>query len=257
VFALIGLGWSWRTKKHRLELGLLAAYAAIHLLVGLLFFVSTRYRAPAAPALGVLAAFGIRASVVQLGRSKWAAILLVGGIVAVGVTKLDPLGGEASFRALSSFNRGVALLREGRAAEALDRFREASKAEPEDPLYRLHIGNALVAMGEEVEARESYLKAIEMKPSYSLAHINLGVLACRRHDYQACLRHLKQGARLAPYLPESHLRLAQALMLTGRSKEAKSHLIRARNLADEVAPDQARLAEKLLRRIRSRPKQSR
>ncbi|PKN35504.1 MAG: hypothetical protein CVU61_03055 [Deltaproteobacteria bacterium HGW-Deltaproteobacteria-19] len=58
---------------------------------------------------------------------------------------------------------GHSLARHNRHAEAADAFRKASAAEPDNPLYPLHLAECLLAMGKEEEAKDILRKAGMLK----------------------------------------------------------------------------------------------
>jgi tetratricopeptide (TPR) repeat protein len=242
VFGLLGF---WVTRKSA-RFFYLRAYAIIHLAVALIFFVAGRYRAPLAPVAAIFAAFGIQEIVLEIGRKKWIYAALPLSLAAVVGLSANPLDNPRSARAVDAFNEGVALLRLERPSEALHKFRKASRLRPKNPIYRLHVGNALAALHQHAKAAKTYKRILTAHPHHVEAHINLGVMACHRQALTACRRYLRKAVALAPHNPLAHLRLGQALLLSQHPKQARHHLKKAQTLARGVQTSVARQAAVLL-----------
>jgi len=83
------------------------------------------------------------------------------------------------------FSAGVMHLREGRTAMALDQFKRAVKAEPENPYFRKGLGQAYASVREWNDAIKQFRKALEINPYYVDLRNDLGtalVLAGKRDE---------------------------------------------------------------------------
>jgi protein O-mannosyl-transferase len=152
---------------------------------------------------------------------------------------------------------GVALEREGRIPEAMERFEHVLEIKPDDPSGHLNLGDALRRMGHMKEAIEQYEKALRVEPNYTKAyyglgltlwsmgrsreaisqyqealridpdfveaHVNLGIALAQVGDNQEALAHFTEALRLQPDSPEVHCNLGYALFLMGKVQEAIDH----------------------------------
>ena len=91
----------------------------------------------------------------------------------------DTANGEAFF------SSGVMHLREGRSGMALDQFKRAVKAEPENPYFRKGLGQAYASARQWKEAIKQFRKALQINPYYVDIRNDLGsalVLAGKRDE---------------------------------------------------------------------------
>ncbi|MGQ0676176.1 MAG: methyltransferase domain-containing protein [Rhodospirillales bacterium] len=112
----------------------------------------------------------------------------------------------------------AALLRHGRAAEAVAAYRRIVKAHPENPEAHHNLGVALRAEGHGEEAVAAYRRAIELRPGYAAAHHNLGQALSAAGRPMEALKHHFQAYRLA----RDRADFAQALATGLRSVRLKS-----------------------------------
>ncbi len=136
--------------------------------------------------------------------------------------------------------------------EAIAAFQKAIALAPKSPHPHNNIGLAHLALGRRDEATAAFRQAVTLKPDLSQAHRNLADVYDRNGWTEAALAEralelnptdalawlqagatflhlrwsaealsaLQEGARLAPNLPEAHLRLAQAYEALDRPREA-------------------------------------
>src|SRR5688572_13517924 len=75
---------------------------------------------------------------------------------------------------LPALQQGIALLREGRIAQAESCFRDALRAQPDAPELHATLGAILAAQGRASEALPSFHAALRLRPDSADAHGNLG-----------------------------------------------------------------------------------
>jgi len=75
------------------------------------------------------------------------------------------------------WNLGMALLRQGRNAEAGEHLRMAAKLVPTDPVIICYYGKALAAAGKLAEAKAQFTEALRLKPDYAEAKTSLAALS--------------------------------------------------------------------------------
>ena len=113
-------------------------------------------------------------------------------------------------RAERFFDEGVSLGRQSRWAEAADRYRLASEANPNEPRYPLALAEALLSQGRDWEAADALLAGIRVEERRQSP--NHRVLAV---DYERLIRLLTRlnrldEARLAQEQQSYHRRLRDA-----------------------------------------------
>ncbi len=86
---------------------------------------------------------------------------------------------------------GMALARQGRIAEATERFREATSAAPDSLDAHLNLAAALHEQGQIVEAIESYKRALSLDSRNSMALYNLGLARCALGDRSSAQAELQ------------------------------------------------------------------
>ncbi len=170
----------------------------------IVFFLFSRYRLPAVPALLVLGGLPIAALAEswrgrraggkssRLATAGWASVCLVALMLPI-------LAGYGPRLDLVDYN--LARLAEER--------------------------------GDADEAAAEYRAALDADPGNFLAYLNLGDLAARRGDFAAALPLFAQAARREPRSDDAESNLGGALLALGRPAEAAAHLDRALALNPE------------------------
>ncbi len=156
-------------------------------------------------------------------RSRSDALRREGGIVppAPAPPPIQPAAGDPSALARDLSNRGLALIREGRAQAALAELREAIRLDPCLPGARNNLGIALQVLGDTDAAEAEFRAAIQLAPDLYPARFNLGnLLRDHRHDYAAAAVELGSALDLQPGNAALLTRMAQALEWDGRPAEA-------------------------------------
>jgi len=131
------------------------------------------------------------------------------------------------------------LSRELNAAKAA--YREAIRLKPDYTEPLVGIGGALLRLGRAPEAIPYYRQALKLDPNLAEAHNGLGgALATEGHDEEANAEY-QEALRLKPDLPTAHLNVALLLMKKGDVADARRHLERALAIDPEYAPAQQAL----------------
>jgi len=117
-------------------------------------------------------------------------------------------------------NFGMALLDEGRAAEALPHLERGLKLGPDDPAAHNDLGMAFARLGRLDEAVRQYEAAVRLQPTLAGAHNNLGVALTELNRPADALGHLETALKLKPDLPSVYFNLGNALVQLGRLDEA-------------------------------------
>jgi tetratricopeptide (TPR) repeat protein len=130
----------------------------------------------------------------------------------------------------------MALYEAGRYAEAVEAYR-ASLAIVDDPITRNNLANALVRAGRAEEAVAEYRRALERHPESGLAWYNYGILLEQvLHDVAHAEQAFQNAIRYAPGMPDAHYRLGRLYLDTARPDAAVEALTRAITLAPPTSP---------------------
>jgi tetratricopeptide (TPR) repeat protein len=100
--------------------------------------------------------------------------------------------------ALAHNNLGMALVAEGRMADALVHFEKAKEIAPLDTDARSNLGNALRALRRPAEAVIAYEKALEQSPNDASIHYNLATALADLGRWNEAESHLREALRLDP-----------------------------------------------------------
>ena len=173
----------------------------------------------------------------------------------------DAMVGKDDAELAGLLDRGLALQRAGRAAEALDlyrgilavhprqfdalhflailefrsgrsdvalaRMREAIEVNPRSALAHYNYGNLLQAVGRPVEALASYDRALELRPGYAEALANRGDVLQRLNRLEESVKSYDRALELQPQFPEALVSRGNALRGQQRFDEALASYDRA------------------------------
>ncbi len=135
---------------------------------------------------------------------------------------------------------GMLYLQDGRAADAVARFRESLRLNPDSAPTRYNIGLALSLLGQYADAVREFEAAVRLDPSHADAHNNLGALLHVSGRFDQAAVHYREAIRLRPENAEAHANLGRLLSAQGRAAEAMPLLERALALQrDSVSALQA------------------
>lgn len=251
--ALAGMIAAWREKKHPGLKGL-ALFSAVCLLSILPFFVTSRFRMPAVPALIVLAVYGAM-SVFRLLKEgpRRVALLLIAVIVLMSAHARWPHGWIPFSQV--NFNFGTALQEDGLLAEAELQFREALRLDANYAEAWNNLGAVLNRLGRHDEAAEAFRRAGRLRPGYWEADYNRAEAALRAGRLDEAAPALEDLQRRRPDSYEATLLLGMARRRQGRNDEALrlyEHALTLKPGALEAGYNAARLLMDLGRRDEAR-----
>lgn len=115
---------------------------------------------------------------------------------------------------------GLISLRGGAAAQAEQFIRMAVALLPEQPFYRVNLGNALMQQGKKEEARAAYDKAGSLDPKFPGTYVNRGLLNASEGRADAAIADFKKLIELHPEQPEGYLRLGRLHSELGQFHDA-------------------------------------
>jgi 4-amino-4-deoxy-L-arabinose transferase-like glycosyltransferase len=169
----LGLVGLWLARSSWRRHGLVAAALAAQGVFLLVFFVTSRYRAPALPLVALYAAFAlVEAGAVIRARRAGVAVVLA-GLLIVANLPLDPAEERPS--AVEEFDLANALQKQGRLDVAIVHYRAAllaARGVPVRPGLRdktadvhYNLGTTLHQIGQLDEAIEHYRSALSLDPA--------------------------------------------------------------------------------------------
>lgn len=143
-------------------------------------------------------------------------------------------------------NLGIALLDAGRVGEAEPHFAAAARLEPEYAQVHSNLGMALHALGRTEEAVRRCEKAVKLKPDYAEARSNFGIVLNALGRSAEAARQCEEALKLKPKYAEAHSNLGMALEALGRPAEAMAHYEEALRLKPQFRAAKSNLAKVLM-----------
>jgi len=137
---------------------------------------------------------------------------------------------------------GILLEEQGKNAEALDAYRQAVAAWPDDVRMRTDLGQLALKQNRPDEAVDQWQAALKINPADALLWARLGMLHAQRQQHQRAAEALSQAARLRPDDAILHFQLGNALRKAGQVGEAIAHYERAVELDQRLLPAANNLA---------------
>jgi Flp pilus assembly protein TadD len=134
------------------------------------------------------------------------------------------------------YNLGVALLRQGRPAEAVGHLEKALGTGHRDAVH-LYLGRALARLHRDTEAEVQFAAAVRLEPDNAAAWFDLGHSLARQRRMGEAASAFATASRLDPGNPEPIFALGDALAFLGRYGEAADAYRRGLALApDRLEP---------------------
>src|SRR5262249_37298762 len=114
----------------------------------------------------------------------------------------------------------------GEGRRAAEQFAESLRLHP-GPATHYNLANALLRDGRAEEAVRDFEAALQLKPDYALAHQGLALALAARGARAVAIAHLKEAVRLAPSLEDAHYNLGVLLAADGQLVKAAASLEQA------------------------------
>lgn len=165
--------------------------------------------------------------------------------------KLESLGylGGAEVAAVSETNnRGVALLNDGKFAEAEAAFRAGLKSNPGHPMLLVNLGSALRLQGRNAEAAEAFRGALAAPEARRAAGLQLAQLLLDEKDFAGSARAARDVIAAEPGGWEGYNALGLALDRLGDGRGAEAAWQQAAKLSRSAAEPRTNLGNLARRR---------
>jgi Flp pilus assembly protein TadD len=119
--------------------------------------------------------------------------------------------------------------------DALRRFGQAVRSQPEAAPHHFNLGVVLGALGRRDEATREYRAAIELNPGDAEARNNLGYLLIEKGAWDEAALLLHRAVALNPDFPPARFNLARVLAIQGRFAESEEQMRTAARLDPRYA----------------------
>ena len=199
----------------------LLALQAISIFVSMLIFsVSSRYRAPSAPALGVFAGFGLAqaADCVRKGdlRAIAAAAVCLVFVLLFSLVPypIPPVTAEAPM------NLGMAYVVEGRPDEGMVYLRQALEMSPDSWFPNLTMGHAFLKKGDLDKAEAYYRKALRLRPDDAGTRLALANTLARQGKFEEAMAYYSDILRTDPSNANAYTAMGITLAKQGKTEQA-------------------------------------
>lgn len=133
-------------------------------------------------------------------------------------------------------NLGYALLREGRAREAVPDYEKALELDPDYALAHNDLGHILLDSGKTDEAIAHFQRAIHVAPGFYEARFNLGEAFLKSGRLDDAAAQFAKALELRPNLPEAEYQLGNIYKREGRLGDAAAHYGAALKLRPNFVP---------------------
>ena len=183
-------------------------------ILGLVVLAATRYRRPFNSAKGGSSGSAHSNSVAGSALKVAAPETPAAGNSTNGTETTD------ADKATEDQNLGNALLAQGKIDEAIIRFQEAIKLNPEDEDAHYNYALALARQGNRDAAKQQYLEALRIYPDYSEAHNNLGNLLVSMGELNEAIEHFRAALKISPEQASVQNNLGNALARQGKVADA-------------------------------------
>jgi eukaryotic-like serine/threonine-protein kinase len=106
---------------------------------------------------------------------------------------------------------GLALIAQGKSAEAIPVYREAVRVDPDFAVGHLNLASALGNLGQLDAAIAEYRESIRLRPDFATSHLDLGNILSGRGQFDAAIAEYREAIRLRPGDIDAHLALGSIL----------------------------------------------
>jgi tetratricopeptide (TPR) repeat protein len=112
-------------------------------------------------------------------------------------------------------------LKTGDAARAVELYREAIAADPENATLHYNLALALGRTGDVAEERAALGEALALNPNLSQAEDQLGILTAKNGELAVAEEHFRRALRITPHFAQASINLGTLLGQQGKDREAE------------------------------------
>lgn len=136
-------------------------------------------------------------------------------------------------KAKAHYYLGIALLGQGKRAEAEAAYREALHLRPDYAPAHNGLGNVLSNQRQWTQAEAAYREALRLQPGDATVHYNLGNCLRRQGKLAEAEAEYRTALRLRPDYSEAHCNLGLTLQVNGQLREALASLQKGHELGSK------------------------
>ncbi len=207
----------------------------------ILFYVSSRYRLPAAALLVLPAGRGL-VGLVRPGPRRRVGLVL--GVAATALSLAVPVGALAREDAAGAqANRSIAWRQSGRFAEAEADARAAIVAAPTNAWLRYNLGVVLMQTQRPQEAEVAYRESLRLEPDLAEASANLGALLFSQRRLAEAAAVLRAAVSYPTADAACWTNLVSVLAAADDRAGARAAIAGARASGYDVPPQLVRIVE--------------
>ncbi|MDP6779802.1 MAG: tetratricopeptide repeat protein [Candidatus Latescibacteria bacterium] len=134
---------------------------------------------------------------------------------------------------------GIRHYRGREPVRAVQAYKEAIAANPDNTRYHTNLGNLYLALGRFDDALAAHGQALRLAPGLGQIHMNLGAVYHKMGRYSDALEHYRRAIQQRPGLVGAHLNAGLAFRNLGQTDSARSHLTTVLQLDPNHAKAQA------------------
>ena len=129
---------------------------------------------------------------------------------------------------------GVVLAKQGKFEEAISRYRESLRINPNFSDAHYNLGITLFKLGKTDKSIYYLREAQRIKPYHADAHSNLGNALAKQGKFDEAVEHFIKALRIKPHDATAHYNLGLALDIQGKVNEAIAHYSEALRLKPDL-----------------------
>jgi Flp pilus assembly protein TadD len=152
--------------------------------------------------------------------------LPLAGVIALGVPGIYVLAGRRSLLACVALAAGLAWLTSQRNEDyrsELSLWYDTVAKRPGNARAQYNLGVAYTHLGRLTEAITRYEEALRIQPDYADPHNNLGAAFAQMGRVDEAMAHFAEALRINPHDASAHYNLARGLAMAGQIPEAIFH----------------------------------
>jgi len=216
-FGLVGMGLYLRTSEGRSRLGLLlTGFVISGSVAALLYPVTSLTRLPVVPVLLLFACYGCYRMLA--GPRRLVAIGIAAMLILALNAGVQPIAAAGTAR--EHFWRGQAFDTRDMQANAMREYRQALKADPENPDALRRLADLLSRRGEFAAATAMYRKYLQLVPDSIPIRRELAMALLANGEKDEALQEMEQIIALEPERADLHGTLAFVSLVSDRPERA-------------------------------------
>lgn len=176
-------------------------------------------------------------------QQAYANLLIEGDDSEAAMKQVDALLKLSPKDSQALTDKGMLLVKQGRASEARDLLQGVIKADMQNVVAHFELGNAYQALGDVGEAESEWREALHLNSKVLPAYESLAKVALKKQDWPNLEQIAGEVIRVAPNQPQGFIYRSAALFGRGDIKDGEDDLKHAIAIAPQNPIGYLRLAE--------------